>query len=490
METVRDYGKLAKEIKRILGEENILSATHCATRLRLVLKEDPSDTATKAIEQMPGVIQIVKAGGQYQIVIGMHAKDVYEELCNIMTFSAEAPAVKQNVFDKVIAMMSGCIAPFVYILAGAGLLQGILIIIRLFADISGTGASQIYDMISWTPFTFLPVFIAVAGAKHFKCNVYIALWCCLALTNPTWATICDTITAGTKLHFLFVPLTSVTYTSTVIPPLVLVGVLSLLEKKVGKMLPETFKPLLQPVICTAIMVPLTICVIGPVSSVIANGLAYAYQAAYAVVPWLTNGILAFFWQVFVIFGVHWSFTPVGVAELANNGYSLFQPMCGIAVCAQTAACFAVFLKSKNKKVKSIAASAAATGFFGITEPAIYGVTLRFKKPFFCGAIGAAIGGIIASFFGTRYFVFAGLCGFLSIPNAIYDSSAVSQCTALGTADPAFASGVIGLLIGTVVACIVSVVLVMVVGFDEPVEIPVEDKITNTEAKAKDVSVTA
>lgn len=490
MEAVRDYGKLAAEIKRILGEENILSATHCATRLRLVLKSEPTEKETKAIEQMPGVIQIVKAGGQFQIVIGMHAKDVYEELCKIMTFSEDAPAIKQNAFDKVIAMMSGCIAPFVYVLAGAGLLQGVLIIIRLFADISGTGASQIYDMISWTPFTFLPVFIAVAGAKHFRCNVYIALWCCLALTNPTWASICDTITAGTKLHFIAVPLTNVTYTSTVIPPLVLVGLLSVLERKVAKILPDTFRPLLQPVICAAIMVPLTICVIGPISSLVANGLAFAYQTAYDVVPWLTNGVLAFFWQVFVIFGVHWSFTPIALAEMANNGFSLFQPMCGIAVCAQTAACFAVFLKSKNKKVKGIAASAAATGLFGITEPAIYGVTLRFKKPFFCGAIGAAIGGIIASFFGTRYFVYAGLCGFLSIPNAIYDTNALNQCAKLGTDNPAFTMGVIGLLIGTAVACIVSVGLVMIVGFEEPVEVQSEDKITNTEAKSEKISATA
>jgi PTS system beta-glucosides-specific IIC component len=371
--------------------------------------------------------------------------------------------------DRFISMMSGCIAPFVYVLAGAGLLQGVLIIVRLFVDVTGTGTAQIYDMISWTPFTFLPVFIAVAGARHFKCNVYVALWCCLALTNPTWGNIADTITEGTSLHFLFVPLTGVTYTSTVIPPLILVGVLAFVEKKIEKILPDTVRPLLLPVICTAIMVPLTICVIGPVSSVVANGLAYAYQAAYNVIPWLTNAVLAFFWQIFVIFGVHWSFTPVALAELETAGYSLFQPMCAIAVCAQTAACFAVFLKSRNKEVKGVAISAAATGLFGITEPAIYGITLRFKKPFFCGAAGAAVGGIICSLFGTRYFTYAGLAGFLTIPNAIYDSVAQKTCEALGTATPAFSSGVFGAILGTVVACIVSVVLVFVVGFEDPVE---------------------
>ena len=171
---VRDYAKLAADIKDSIGESNILTATHCATRLRLVLKETPDESVTKKIEQMPGVIQIIQAGGQYQIVIGTHAKDVYEHLSGMMTFSQDAPEIKESLINRVIAMMSGCIAPFVYVLAAAGLLQGVLIIIRLFADISGTGANQIYDMISWTPFTFLPVFIAVAGSRHFKCNSYIA----------------------------------------------------------------------------------------------------------------------------------------------------------------------------------------------------------------------------------------------------------------------------------------------------------------------------
>lgn len=470
---VRDYAKLAADIKDTIGESNIISATHCATRLRLVLKEKPSDDTTKKIEQMPAVIQVVQAGGQYQIVIGMHAKDVYENLAKIMTFSGDVPEVKQSFVNQVIAMMSGCIAPFVYVLAAAGLLQGVLIIINLFVDISGTGAGQVYDMISWTPFTFLPVFIAVAGSKHFKCNPYIALWCCLALTNPTWANIAASIDEGNALHFLFVPLTSVTYTSTVIPPIVLVGVLSLLEHWVEEKLPDVLKAVGTPFICTAIMVPLTIMAIGPVSTIIANSLASAYNALYTVVPWLASGILSFFWQVFVIFGVHWSFTPINVANYETIGYDVIQPCMGIAVCAQTAACFGVFIKSRNSEIKNISGSAAATGLFGITEPAIYGITLRFKKPFFCGCAGAAIGGILCSFFRSRYFVYAGLSGLLSIPNGVYNAAAQAKCEALGTADPSFAGGIYGILIGTVVACVIAFVLVQIVGFDDPVEIPPE-----------------
>lgn len=253
---------------------------------------------------MPGVIQIIQAGGQYQIVIGTHAKDVYEHLAGMMTFSQDAPEIKESLINRVIAMMSGCIAPFVYVLAAAGLLQGILIIIRLFVDISATGANQVYDMISWTPFTFLPVFIAVAGSRHFKCSPYIALWCCLALTNPTWATIAASISEGTPLKFFFIPLTSVTYTSTVIPPIILVAVLSWVEHKIENALPDTFKAIGTPFLCTVIMVPLTILVIGPVSTLLANGLANAYNALYSFLPWLASAILGAVWQVLVVFGVH------------------------------------------------------------------------------------------------------------------------------------------------------------------------------------------
>ena len=488
---VRDYAKLAADIKDTIGESNIMTATHCATRLRLVLKENPTEAVTKKIEQMPGVIQIIQAGGQYQIVIGTHAKDVYEHLAGMMTFSQDAPEIKESLINRVIAMMSGCIAPFVYVLAAAGLLQGILIIIRLFVDISATGANQIYDMISWTPFTFLPVFIAVAGSRHFKCSPYIALWCCLALTNPTWATIAASISEGTPLKFFFIPLTSVTYTSTVIPPIILVAVLSWVEHKIENALPDTFKAIGTPFLCTVIMVPLTILVIGPVSTLLANGLANAYNALYSFLPWLASAILGAVWQVLVVFGVHWSFTPLSIANYANIGFDQMQPFMGIAVCAQTAACFGVFLKSRNSQIKNVAVSSAATGLFGITEPAIYGVTLRFKKPFICGCIAGAVGSIVASFFNARYFVYAGLTGFLSIPNSIYNEAAQQKCEALGTAGN-YSSSVIGVLIGTAVACVLAVILVQFVGFDDPVEIPEEedDAASAAEPALSDVTVSS
>ncbi|MDO4804481.1 MAG: glucose PTS transporter subunit IIA [Lachnospiraceae bacterium] len=496
MAKIRDYGKLAADIKNTIGESNITAATHCATRLRLFLKEDPSDEITKKIESMPGVIQVVKAGGQYQIVIGMHAKDVYEELSKIMTFSDDAPVAKVGLGDKIIATIAGSMVPFLYVLAGGGLLQGVLIITRLILDkispggaaaFDASGFGQIYNLISWTPFNFMPAFIAVSGSKHFKCNPFIALWCCCTLINPGFTAMAEGIAAGEPLKFLFIPLTGTTYSGTVIPAIVMVGVLSILEKKLNGILPEDFRALFLPVCCVVIMVPLTVLLIGPVTTIVADAVAAGYQFLYSLVPWLANGIVAFFWQVFVIFGVHHSFTPVATSELATSGYTIFFCMAAIAVCAQAAACFGVWSKTRNSEMKRAAMSAGVTGLFGITEPAIYGVTLRLKKPFWCGCGAAAIGGIIASFFGTRYFKYPGMVGFSTIPCAIYDAQAQEACAQLGTASPDLARGIWGALIGTAVAVVLAFLLVQIIGFDDPVENPPEED--GNDAGAADAALT-
>lgn len=345
---IRDYAKLARDIRDTLGEANIVSAAHCATRLRLVLKETPSAEATKKISEMPAVIQVVEKGGQYQIVIGTHAKDVYEELSGILSLDENSAPVKQGIFAKIIATMSAVFAPFVYILAAAGLLQGALIILNQFApSFSQSGTYEVLNFISWTPFTFLPVIIAVTAAKHFKCNTYIAMWCCLALVNSDWGSIAARIADGEQIKFLLFSMARTTYTSTVLPPLFLVLLLSYLEHFLDDHLPDIFKALLTPLICTVIMVPATILVVGPLSDMAANGIANAYNYLYHTVPVLAALLVGGIWEVFVIFGVHWGVTPMNMANFANNGCDSFQAFQTCAVIAQAAACFGVFLKTRN-----------------------------------------------------------------------------------------------------------------------------------------------
>ncbi len=453
MAKVRDYGKLAKDIRDAVGESNIMNAQHCATRLRLVLKESPSDDVTKQISSMPGVIQVVEKGGQYQIVIGTHAKDVYAELMQIMSIDeSEQPQVKQSFVNRVIATMSAVFAPFVYILAAAGLIQGALIIILQFApNFANTGTYEVLSFISWTPFTFLPVLIAVTASKHFKCNTYIAMWCCLALVNSSWGDIAARIAEGESVKFLIFDMAQTTYTSTVLPPLFLVLVLSYLERFLEKHIPDVIKALAIPFICAIIMVPATILVIGPISDAIANALAIGFNALCNNVPILAALIVGGFWQVFVIFGVHWGVTPMVMANFANNGCDAFQAFQTCAVIAQAAACFGVFIKTKDKEIKNVSFSAGLTGIFGITEPAIYGVTLRLKKPFICGCIGGAVGACVVALTHAMYYVYAGLPGLLTTVNAISDTNPGSFR---------------GQLIAVLVTIVVTIVLVQIIGCDE------------------------
>ena len=475
MAQVRDYNKLAHDIIReVGGAQNIVNATRCATRFRLVLKETPAGAKEK-ISEMPGVITVVENNGQFQVVIGTHVGDVYAvaaEILHLDENTEEVEQPKQSVVNRIIATMSAVFAPFVYILAAAGLLQGALILITMAApNFANTGTYEVLSFMSWTPFTFLPIFIAVTASKHFKCNTFIAILCCCALVNPSWAEMASRIADGETIRFLGIKLSETTYTSTVLPPLLLVWLLSYLERFIEKKLPETFRPLLTPMICFIIMVPVTILVLGPVSAVTANGIAKGYNFLAATAPALAGAIIGGFWQVVVIFGVHWGITPVNLANFAMNGHDTFQAFQTIAVVAQVAAAFGVFIKSKNK---GVALSAGVTGLFGITEPTIYGVTLRLKKPFICGCAGGAIGAVVMSFFHSAYYAYAGLPGPLTIVNAISKDAPMSFP---------------GEVIGCAVAAVIAIVLIQIVGFDDPASKTENAAADTTAAKTVDSPLT-
>ena len=292
----------------------------------------------------------------------------------------------------------------------------------------------------------------MTASKHFKCNTFIAILCCCALVNPSWAEMASRIADGETIRFLGIKLSETTYTSTVLPRLLLGWLLSYLERFIEKKLPDTFKALLTPMICFIIMVPATILVLGPVSAVTANGIAKGYNFLAATAPALAGAIIGGLWQVVVIFGVHWGITPVNLANFAMNGHDTFQAFQTIAVVAQVAAAFGVFIKSRNKEFKNMALSAGLTGLFGITEPTIYGVTLRLKKPFICGCVGGAIGAVVMSFFHSAYYAYAGLPGPLTIVNAISKDAPMSFP---------------GEVIGCAVAAVIAIVLIQVIGFEDP-----------------------
>lgn len=455
-QAVRDYEKLALDVIELTGgKDNISSAARCATRLRLVLKETPADAHEK-VAALPGVITVVEKGGQFQVVIGPHVGDVFAIVAKELnldekTTELEEPEEKQSLINRLIQMMSGVFAPICYVLAAAGLIQGVLIIISKFSPgAADTGAYQIFDLISWAPFTFLPVLIALTASKHFRCNTYVAIACVLALVSPTYSEIAQQAADGETIRFFFVKLTETTYTSTVLPPLILVGLLAVFERFLDKRLPDVIKPLLTPVICLAVLVPLIIIVIGPVVQLLSNGVAAGYNRIYAIAPPIAAAIVGGFWEVIVIFGIHWGMVPIVIANFAQNGCDSIQVFITIAVVSQMAGAFGVFLKTKDRDLKGMALSSGITAIFGITEPTIYGITLPKKKPFVFACICAGLGSIAASLFGSMNYVYAGLPGLISTVNSISDSNPNSF---------------VGCMVGCAIAIVGTIALIMIYGYE-------------------------
>ena len=452
--SVRDYEKLAVDIiDAVGGKNNIIKASRCATRLRLVLKETTNE-AKENVSNLTGVITVVESGGQFQVVIGTHVGKVFDKVASELNLDSNAieDAPKASVLNRIIATMSAVFAPFIYILAAAGILQGCLILVNMAnPSFSSTGTYEVLSFMSWAPFTFLPIFIAITASKHFKCNTFIAVACCAALVSPTWAEIASRIADGESIKFLGISLAETTYTSSVLPPLFLVWILSYVEKFVDKRLPDVVKALFTPFICMIVMVPLTILAIGPLSDSLATGIANGYNYLYNLAPAVAAAVIGGLWQVVVIFGVHWGVTPMCLANYDLYGMDTFQAFQTMAVIAQAGAVLGVFIKARNKKTKNMALSAGITGIFGITEPAIYGVNLRFKKPFICGCIAGAIGAVVGSFFNIAYYAYAGLPGLLTVVNAITPNNSKS---------------IIGMLIGAAISFFGAIILVQVIGFGE------------------------
>lgn len=475
-EKIRDYGKLARDIIQLGGgKENIASAARCATRLRLVLKETPKDAEDK-IKALPGVITVVQKQGQFQVVIGNHVGDVFEAVSkelNLEEVSQENSKNNETLLNRLLQMMSGVFAPICYVLAAGGILQGILIISTMIApSIVNSGTYKIFNMISWAPFTFLPVMIAITASKHFRCNTFVAVACCLALVSPTWAEIAGQIANGTSMKFLFVKLTEITYTSSVLPPLVMIALLAVLEKFLNKHIPEIISPLITPFLCMAIMVPLTITVIGPVIQGASNAVAFGYNTLYAIAPPIAGAVVGGLWEIIVIFGIQWGMVPIVVANFAQNGYDTIQIFIQIAVIGQMAAAFAIFLKSKDKELKANALSSGITAIFGITEPTLYGITLPRKKPFIYGCVWAAAGSIVAAVLGAKQYVYAGLPGLLSTVNAMSPDNTRSFIACM--------AGVAVTIIGTIAT-------IVFFGYEaktnEDSDVTMESKISeNTESK--------
>lgn len=455
-----DYQKTARMlVDELGGDDNILNVTHCATRLRFILK-DVKNVNSDKVKKIPGVITTVEAGGQYQVVIGNHVKDAYQFVISMVKIDENADTSakskeKVGVVSRIIDVISSIFAPFLYTLAACGILQGILgVLVALGWVQTDWGTYKILNFISWTAFTFLPVLIAITASKKFKVNTFIAVTIACALICPDYI---NMVNAGETLTFLGIKVQMLSYTSSVIPIILAVWIASYLEKFFEKILPSVIRNLFTPMFTIAIMVPLTLLAFGPFGNAVGGAIGDVYNYLYGLNPIIAGIVVGGFWEVLVIFGVHWGITPVTVGNYTNLGYDTFTALQASAVFSQAGATLGVFFKTKDKEMKNVSLPAAITGIFGITEPAIYGVNLRYKTPMVCGCIAGAVGGAIAGGFHAYSWAY-NMPGIATIPAFFKEG---------------YMTAFIGFLISILVSFLLGMILTMIVGFKEDIPEAVE-----------------
>lgn len=401
----KNYEKLAKEIVRYIGgSENVNALVHCATRLRFKVK-NIQNVDKKKLEQLEGVITVLDSGGQIQVVIGQHVADVYDTIFEVTDLKKENPSdaeesgEKKNLLNTFMDTISGIFAPVLGVMSGAGMLKALLILCTTFGWLKADmGTYRILYAAADGVFTFIPVFLAYTAAKKFRANEFVAVGVAAALLYPD---LTAAYSAGEALTFLKIPVVLVSYTSSVIPIVISVYALSKLEKGLKKIVPTVCKTFLTPLLSLAIMVPATYLVIGPIADTVGKALASGYTGLVGLNPVIAGGLLGLIWPTAVMFGVHWGFVPIVMNNIAEYGRDTLFTITGPNNMAQAGATLGVFLKTKDKSVKELAGPAALSAVLaGITEPAIYGVTLRFKRPFFIGAVFSGIAGAIVAAAGT------------------------------------------------------------------------------------------
>ncbi|WP_322922918.1 beta-glucoside-specific PTS transporter subunit IIABC [Paenibacillus campi] len=449
------YEKLAKEIVQgVGGEQNVASLVHCATRLRFTLKDQSKADKTK-LEHMDGIITVKESGGQFQVVIGNTVPEVYAAIGQVSTILDDTKkdttsTTAKKGFGAIIDVISSIFAPLLGVMAGAGILKGLLLIASNVGWLSTKETT--YTILMATAdslFYFLPLLLAVTTARKFGGNTFTALTIAGALVYPS---IIELKTTSTETVFFGIPVIMMSYSSTVIPIIIAVIVMSKLEKLCNRYIHESVKNFVTPLISLVVMVPLTLIVFGPFGVYVGNAIATGLIAAFGFSPLIAGAIMGACWQLFVIFGVHWGLVPVFINNIAVHGRDGIKPAAAASVFAQTGAALGVMLRTKNKKLKTLAGSATLSALFGITEPAVYGVTLPLKRPFIAGIIGGGVGGAIIGQAGTEAFA-SGAPGLLTLP-IFYGPGG---------------QGFPGLLIGITASFLISATLAYVLGFKDPVE---------------------
>ncbi|MBC1484251.1 PTS beta-glucoside transporter subunit IIBCA [Listeria sp. FSL L7-1509] len=453
---------LAKEIVKLVGgKENILSVIHCVTRLRFKLR-DEKIAETEKIKKLKDVMTVVKSGGQYQVVIGDHVSYVYDEVIQVLGIKPDDAAQEEeepenkSIFNKFVALISGIFMPVLGLMAASGILKGFLTAAVTVGWVdTSAGIYEVLYAASDSLFYFLPIFLGFSAGKVFKTNQYLSAAIGAALVYPT---LVEMYNNGTHLTFLHIPVILMNYTMSVIPVIIAIYFMSKVEKLLVRFIPKSLQLIFIPLLLLLIVVPVSLIIIGPVSTYASQLLAKGALGLYSLSPMIAGFFLAGIWQVAVMFGLHWAFIPIFINNISVLGYDPINAMLYCTVFAQTGAVLAVMLKTKNKELRSLSITATISGFLGITEPAIYGVNLPYKKPFIMACVGSAFGGAIAGMSAAKMFGGFASGGVFGIPMFINPEG-------LGW-------DFWGFLISLVVAFSISLILTYFFGFKDKIEEPV------------------
>lgn len=419
------YEDLANSVIDLVGgKENITFFTHCITRLRFNVK-DKSLVKKEAIEQVQGVMGCQWSGEQLQIIIGQAVGDAYQLICK-KTGLAQQDAVNENLdgekkkfsFAAILEGITGSIIPLIPIFMATGLIKVLMVLANLVGILPAESSTYlVLGYASDAPLYFMPIFVAYTAAKKFKTDPSLAMGLCCLLVFPS---LMNSFTEGTSVTLFGLPVYAATYTNMIFPSIMVVFVMSYVERLFKKVMPEIIRIMMVPLCTVIVMLPLTLCLIAPAGIFLGDGITWIVEEIYNNVGFLGVGILSGIYPILIVTGMHSTLAPVCMSFFTKFDYDpLIIPACYIANFTQSAAAFAVTIKSKNRNTKGVASSASLTAFLaGVTEPALFGVNFRFKTPLIASVIGGFIGGCYAGIMGSKLVAMSGLgvfalAGFMS-----------------------------------------------------------------------------
>ncbi|GEA32815.1 beta-glucoside-specific PTS transporter subunit IIABC [Clostridium diolis] len=412
-----NYQELAKKIiEQLGGEKNITHVTHCATRLRFTLKNESFVDDTK-VKKIQGVMGVRRQSGQYQVIIGPDVNNVYVELVkhvNVKDSSNEPSEEKQKIGARILDIISGSFGPIIPVITMAGMIKALLALIITFMPwLKATSTYMVINTIADATYYFLPIMLAYTAATKFKTNPFYAMAIAGVLLHPNFASL--KAAGNTTFTFFHISGRLVTYSSSVIPILLSVWFLSYIEKFAEKVSPEFLKYFMKPVVTVIITAPVALIVLGPIGSFLGDYLVIILQLISSNFGWLAVGILGALMPWIIMTGMHQSLRPINLQMMVNPGYDvLILPAMLSANIAQAGAAMAVSFKSKNKEMKKLARTTGSTALLGITEPAMYGVNLKLKRPMIGVMIGGGTAGLYAGIMGVKAIALA-TAGLLALP---------------------------------------------------------------------------